>query len=55
MNPENRTVLPKLAYDSFASHLQAPTLEEGFADITVVDFLVSHSASFPRCIQVATV
>ena len=40
-NPENRTILPKLAFTSFASRYCPPKLEEGFKDITEVDFQVS--------------
>ncbi|GAB7361468.1 hypothetical protein MBLNU230_g1524t1 [Neophaeotheca triangularis] len=38
MNPESRTMLPKMAFSGFASRYREPTLEEGFEDITVVDF-----------------
>ncbi|SMQ55745.1 unnamed protein product [Zymoseptoria tritici ST99CH_3D7] len=38
MNPENRQLLPKMAFTSFASRFRRPTLEEGFQDITSVDF-----------------
>ncbi|KAF3034070.1 hypothetical protein E8E12_004444 [Didymella heteroderae] len=37
-NPENRTILPKLAFTSFASRFRAPKLEEGFKEIITVDF-----------------
>ncbi|KAF1928602.1 DNA kinase/phosphatase Pnk1 [Didymella exigua CBS 183.55] len=40
-NPENRTMLPKLAFTSFASRFRAPKLEEGFKEIITVDFEVS--------------
>lgn len=40
-NPENRTILPKLAFTSFASRFRAPKLEEGFKEIVTVDFEVS--------------
>lgn len=40
-NPENRTMLPKLAFTSFASRYRAPKLEEGFEEIIKVDFQVS--------------
>ena len=40
-NPENRTMLPKLAFTSFASRFCAPKLEEGFKEIVMVDFEVS--------------
>ena len=50
MNPESRSVLPKIAYDSFTSHLQTPTLDEGFRDITVVDFVVSVRDDVVPCL-----
>ena len=34
-------MLPKLAFTSFASRYRPPKLEEGFQDITEVDFQVS--------------
>ncbi|OSS52154.1 hypothetical protein B5807_03827 [Epicoccum nigrum] len=37
-NPENRTMLPKLAFTSFASRYRAPKMEEGFGEIIEVDF-----------------
>ncbi|KAJ4987269.1 polynucleotide kinase 3 phosphatase [Stagonosporopsis vannaccii] len=37
-NPEKRTMLPKLAFTSFASRYREPRLEEGFKDIVKVDF-----------------
>jgi bifunctional polynucleotide phosphatase/kinase len=40
-NPENRTMLPKLAFTSFASRYRAPKMEEGFGEIIEVDFEVS--------------
>jgi hypothetical protein len=40
MNPESRTMLPKQAFTGFASRYSPPTLEEGFVDITRVDFEV---------------
>ncbi|KAK0256084.1 DNA kinase/phosphatase Pnk1 [Friedmanniomyces endolithicus] len=42
MNPEKRTLLPKVAFTGFASRYRAPKIEEGFQDITTVDFKVSH-------------
>ncbi|KAI4727080.1 PNK3P-domain-containing protein [Aureobasidium sp. EXF-10728] len=38
MNPESRTMLPKQAFTGFASRYSPPTLDEGFVDITKVDF-----------------
>lgn len=40
MNPESRTMLPKMAFTGFASRYRAPTADEGFEDITKVDFKV---------------
>ncbi|KAF2002643.1 PNK3P-domain-containing protein [Amniculicola lignicola CBS 123094] len=37
-NPENRTMLPKMAFTGFASRYREPKLKEGFADIVKVDF-----------------
>ncbi|KAJ8109817.1 hypothetical protein OPT61_g7175 [Boeremia exigua] len=37
-NPEKRSMLPKLAFTSFASRYRAPKLEEGFKEIIKVDF-----------------
>lgn len=42
MNPEKRTMLPKMAFTGFASRYREPRIEEGFQDITKVDFKV-HS------------
>ncbi|KAL3427713.1 polynucleotide kinase 3 phosphatase [Phlyctema vagabunda] len=38
MNPEKRTILPSIAFSSFASKFRKPSLSEGFQDITEVDF-----------------
>jgi hypothetical protein len=51
MNPENRSILPKLAFTSFSSRYQKPELTEGFQDITEVPFKVRFTA-FP-CIYSA--
>lgn len=40
MNPESRTMLPKVAFTGFTSRYSPPTLDEGFVDITKVDFEV---------------
>ncbi|KAF2184429.1 PNK3P-domain-containing protein [Zopfia rhizophila CBS 207.26] len=37
-NPENRSILPKLAFTGFASRYREPTLEEGFQDVIKIDF-----------------
>ena len=38
MNPENRTILPAIAFRSYIQRFQEPTLGEGLEDITTVDF-----------------
>ncbi|KAF2467058.1 PNK3P-domain-containing protein [Lindgomyces ingoldianus] len=38
INPEKRSILPKLAFTGFWSRYREPTLKEGFDDITKVDF-----------------
>jgi hypothetical protein len=43
MNPENRTILPGLAFKGFSSRYQQPVLSEGFQDITEVKFKVRFS------------
>lgn len=40
VNPESRTMLPKMAFTGFASRYREPSLNEGFQDITKVDFQV---------------
>ena len=40
MNPESRTMLPKMAFTGFASRYREPTVDEGFDDITKVNFKV---------------
>ncbi len=47
MNPEQRTLLPAVAFSGFAARFRRPTLEEGFEDITDIDFEVSNSAHLP--------
>lgn len=42
-NPEKRTMLPKMAFSGFVSRYREPKLEEGFQDITKVDFKVSRA------------
>lgn len=39
-NPESRTLLPKLAFTSFASRFQEPKVEEGLQDVVRVPFEV---------------
>ncbi|ETN38028.1 polynucleotide kinase 3'-phosphatase [Cyphellophora europaea CBS 101466] len=38
MNPEKRDMLPGIAFKSFQQRFQEPKLDEGFDDITTVDF-----------------
>ena len=40
MNPEKREMLPKMAFTGFAARYREPRVEEGFQDITKVDFKV---------------
>jgi bifunctional polynucleotide phosphatase/kinase len=47
MNPENRTMLPGLAFTGFASRYRKPELAEGFQDIVEVKFEVSKLVSHP--------
>jgi len=44
MNPEQRKILPRVAFTGFASRFREPALKEGFQDITKVEFQVC----FPR-------
>jgi hypothetical protein len=46
MNPEARTMLPKMAFTGFASRYREPTADEGFEDITKVNFKVRFSFPF---------
>ncbi|TVY82457.1 Bifunctional polynucleotide phosphatase/kinase [Lachnellula suecica] len=38
MNPEERTILPTIAFRTFSSRYKQPKLSEGFQDITEIDF-----------------
>ncbi|KAK1833920.1 PNK3P-domain-containing protein [Podospora conica] len=38
LNPEDRTILPRLAFSGFTSRFKEPKLSEGFQDIVEVDF-----------------
>ncbi|KAK7532386.1 polynucleotide kinase 3 phosphatase-domain-containing protein [Phyllosticta citribraziliensis] len=38
LNPEHRSMLPKLAFSSFTSRFRAPRLDEGFQDVLDVGF-----------------
>ena len=50
MNPESRTMLPKMAFTGFASRYREPTVDEGFDDITKVNFKVRLVVSCWRCV-----
>ena len=39
-NPENRSILPHLAFSSFASRFTKPSTTEGFDDIITLEFQV---------------
>lgn len=41
MNPEQRTMLPRVAFAGFASRFREPLLTEGFAEIIKIEFKVS--------------
>jgi len=38
MNPESRTMLPKMAFTGFAARYRLPTTQEGFQDVARVVF-----------------
>jgi len=38
MNPEKRTVLPRVAFTSYASRFNKPDVNEGFKDLTEIEF-----------------
>lgn len=40
-NPENRSILPHLAFSSFASRFIKPSTAEGFKDVITLEFKVS--------------
>lgn len=42
MNPEGRTLLPRMAFSGFASRYREPDTSEGLQDIKRVDFKVGH-------------
>lgn len=47
-NPEKRTMLPKMAFTGFASRYREPKIEEGFQDVTKIDFKVCRSFPMTR-------
>ena len=47
MNPENRSILPPVAFRSFVSRYVKPALSEGFQDITNVEFMARNVLHFP--------
>ena len=49
MNPEKRTMLPKVAFSGFAARYREPKVEEGLEDIIKVLFEVGgHGKQFER-------
>ncbi len=48
MNPEGRTMLPGIAFRSFAQRYIPPSIDEGFQDITPVSFQFQGSAEQRR-------
>lgn len=38
LNPESRSLLPKVAFGDFQKRFTEPTMDEGFQDITHVEF-----------------
>lgn len=46
LNPEKRKVLPKIAFSTYTSRFKEPSRDEGFLDITTVEFQVCSCA---RC------
>ena len=55
MNPEKRTMLPKMAFTGFASRYREPNVGEGFQDVTKVYFKVCNMLSYivrtPQCLS----
>ena len=47
MNPEKRTVLPRVAFTSYASRFNKPDVSEGFKDLTEIEFQVRGTLPFP--------
>lgn len=41
-NPENRSILPHLAFSSYASRFKKPSMAEGFDDIITLEFQVRY-------------
>ena len=54
MNPEKRTLLPGIAFSSFASRYQEPTLAEGFQEIVKIPFEVGSFDAARTSRQAAT-
>jgi bifunctional polynucleotide phosphatase/kinase len=48
MNPEGRSVLPAVAFRSFQQRFIAPSINEGFQDVTRVDFRFQGTAEQRR-------
>ena len=51
MNPEKRTMLPKVAFSGFAARYREPKGEEGFEDITEAVFKVWNQSDQSERIQ----
>ncbi|KAI9815120.1 MAG: hypothetical protein M1827_002963 [Pycnora praestabilis] len=47
MNPEGRTILPKVAFTGFTARFRAPNPDEGFQEIVKVDFKGTTSNAQP--------
>lgn len=41
-------MVPKVAFSGFAARYRKPTVEEGFEDVCVVDFVVSGAPAPPE-------
>lgn len=54
MNPESRKMLPKLAFTGYTSRYEAPSIEEGFEDVTTVEFEVCGRELLARSLPVLT-
>ena len=51
MNPENRKLLPKIAFTSFSARFKEPTVKEGFEEIVRVNFKVGVAENSPVAIS----
>jgi hypothetical protein len=46
VNPEKRTVLPRVAFTGYASRFNKPDVSEGFKDLTKIEFQVRGTLPF---------